>query len=109
MKYLIKRLVFVSVFISIVMMQAIGEAKENLPCKGPYSGKRLNENHIQKVLMIHKEWLDAYEIDARQEHFNDERRANFCGANLDGVDLYNDDLTGAYLYHANLNNACQAT
>lgn len=73
-------------------------------CNGKYKGKKPTTEELKKVLADHRKWIEA----GKKE--SDERRANLCGANLEGANLRKAELSdanisGAYLVQANLSEA----
>ena len=50
-------------------------------CDGPFNGKKPTEKQLAEVLAIHRAWINS------GFPTGDERRANFCKANLSGADL----------------------
>jgi uncharacterized protein YjbI with pentapeptide repeats len=95
-------------------------------CVGPYSGKKISNQEMKKLIEDHAAWLKQHEnfdgtrdnqinlcgADLREINLNkmnlsrvDLSWANLTEANLKGVDLTNADLSGANLRGADLSKA----
>lgn len=83
-----------------------GEAKPE--CNGKFKDRKPTDAELKEVLRQHAAWLTDNSPfpdlnDAKVA--NDPRRANLCGADLDGADLSSKDLSGADLTDVKLDQA----
>jgi Pentapeptide repeats (8 copies) len=93
--------VFIAVLLVGWLVAAITVAEERegaiKPCEGPYANRRPTPEDLKTALRNHQAWLES----GRKR--DDERRANFCQAHLDGADLQEEDLRETILEKASLN------
>ncbi|MDM8557830.1 pentapeptide repeat-containing protein [Candidatus Parabeggiatoa sp. HSG14] len=77
-------------------------------CEGPYKGQTVTPEQLKKIFAQHLLWLRETKQNEKyggRPDYQDKRRANLCGAQLQGINLAKADLSLANLKHANLSKA----
>jgi len=75
-----------------------GVFAQNDSCRGPYLGHKFTQSALDIVLTKHKSWL-------ADRHALASQFANFCGSNLNGLNLRGASLAKVDLYGADLSEA----
>lgn len=94
--------------ISLIVLLLLLVSSHGFACDGPYKGKKLNAKQLENILSQHALWVQVEKErnpKLQKPNYDDTRRANLCGADLKGANLFRADLTLADLRQADLSQA----